>query len=161
MTEQSLYLDEDVPYTPLAYLDNTPVLELLTAKPYGLLPLLSEEVRLPQGSDAKFLAKATMRQRANRHVFGESAAADDTFTVHHYARPVRYDVAGFVEKNADRLSRNVHELLADADDERTRSLFPRLSQTDGGRQSTVEEQFRAQLTQLMTTLDQAQPHFIR
>ena len=40
-----------------------PLVELLQGKPYGLMCLLDEEVRVPQGSDAKFLAKASERQR--------------------------------------------------------------------------------------------------
>jgi myosin-7 len=33
----------------VAFIDNKPVVELLSLKPYGLLNLLDEEVRMPQG----------------------------------------------------------------------------------------------------------------
>ena len=41
-------------------------LELLSSKPYGLMNLLDEEVRMPQGGDDKYLAKITERQRSSR-----------------------------------------------------------------------------------------------
>ena len=41
--EESLYQEEGVPFDKIPFLDNGPVLELLTAKPYGLLNLLDEE----------------------------------------------------------------------------------------------------------------------
>ena len=38
--------------------------------------------------------------------------------------PQVYDSRGMVEKNADRLSRNLYDLLASASDVRTRAVFP-------------------------------------
>ena len=47
----------------MPFLDNGPVIELLSSKPYGLMNLLDEEVRMPQGGDDKYLAKIADRQR--------------------------------------------------------------------------------------------------
>ena len=43
--EESLYQAEGVPFDKVPFLDNGPVIELLSAKPYGLMNLLDEEVR--------------------------------------------------------------------------------------------------------------------
>ena len=61
--EESLYVAEGAPFDKVPFLDNTPVLELLSAKKpqLGVLILLDEEVRTPQGSDAKWLAKIDVR----------------------------------------------------------------------------------------------------
>ena len=72
-----------------------------------------------------------------------------------------------VEKNADRLSRNLRELLSAAADARTQALFPAHLESADRRGSTkrmpssVGEKFRSQLTQLMTTVEKTQPFFIR
>ena len=73
----------------MPFLDNTPVLELLSAKKpqLGVLILLDEEVRTPQGSDAKWLAKISERHGANP-VFGSGSGAGCngfSFLIRHYA----------------------------------------------------------------------------
>ena len=73
-----------------------------------------------------------------------------------------YDTRGFVEKNADKLSRNLYALLAGAAEGRTRALFPPKSDAEAGKKaSTVAEKFRGQLTKLMTTVERTRPFFIR
>ena len=75
---------------------------------------------------------------------------------------VPYDTRGFVEKNADKLSRNLYALLAGAAEARTRALFPPKSDAEAGKKaSTVAEKFRGQLTKLMTTVERTRPFFIR
>ena len=66
-----------------------PLIELIAAKPYGLMNLLDEEVRMPQGSDDKYLAKIVERQRASK-AFGApgdtTAIRPNTFLIRHYER---------------------------------------------------------------------------
>ena len=126
--------------------------------------LLDEEVRVPQGSDDKFLAKISERQRAHA-AFGApgdtTAIRAGTFLIRHYAGDVMYTARGLVEKNADRLSRNLYDLLAGASDERTRAIFPPRDERQAGKVSTVGEKFRGQLAKLMGTVERTQPFFIR
>ena len=87
--EESLYVAEGAPFDKVPFLDNTPVLELLSAKKpqLGVLILLDEEVRTPQGSDAKWLAKISERHGANP-VFGSGSGAGCngfSFLIRHYA----------------------------------------------------------------------------
>jgi myosin heavy subunit len=86
----------------------------------------------------------------------------NAFLIKHYAGDVSYDCRGMVEKNADRLSRNLYQLLSEAAEPRTRSLYPpKDEKTAGSKASTVGEKFRSQLTQLMTTVEGTTPFFIR
>ena len=89
------------------------MLDLLSAKPYGLLLLLDEEVRVPQGADSKWLGKCAERH-AGCGAYGGPVEVQNAcgFVVRHYAGAVTYDCRGMVEKNADRLSRNLHDALA-------------------------------------------------
>ena len=157
---------------------------------YGLMNLLDEEVRVPQGGDAKFLDKVVDRQRSSK-AFGAPGdmphIRPNTFLIRHYAGDVLYDINGLVEKNADRLSRNLYDsslwplmtrgmpssphipwwprvrydLLANASDGRTRAIFPTRDPKAAGKVSTVGEKFRGQLNKLMVTVERTQPFFIR
>ena len=142
---------------------------LLSSKPHGLLNLLDEEVRIPQGSDLKWLAKCADKHAGHVAYGGPKVTQKSSaFLVRHYAGAVTYDVTAMVEKNADRLSRNLNDLLSSAADARTQALFPQL--VDGSKDrrgsagrmaSTVGEKFRSQLTKLMGTVERTQPYFIR
>jgi myosin heavy subunit len=67
---------------------------------------------MPKGSDSTFAAK--LRQHHSGHPrFGQAAGAaaraapGDDFTVQHYAGPVTYSAAKFLDKNRDTLSKGV------------------------------------------------------
>ena len=113
--EESLYTSEGVPFKPVPFLDNGPVLELLSSKPYGLLNLLDEEVRVPQGGDFKWVGKCAEKHGGNPAYSGPAQTQlSHAFVVRHYAGEVVYDCRGMLEKNADRLSRNLYTLLSQA-----------------------------------------------
>ena len=61
--EESVYLSEGVPYEAVPFIDNQPVLDTIEKKPQGLLCLLDDEVKLPEGSDGQWLSKAEDRHR--------------------------------------------------------------------------------------------------
>ena len=150
--EESLYQSEGVPFTKVPFIDNAPVIALLSAKPIGLMNLLDEEVRMPQGGDDKYLAKIVERQAGSRVFAGPGEVQSihaSAFLVRHYAGEVVYDCRGMVEKNADRLSRNLHEMLSSAADARTRAIFPAKDERSAGKVTTVGEKFRGQLNRLM------------
>ena len=166
--ELDVYRAEGVPFEPIAFVDNAPVLALLSSKPRGLLNLLDEEVRIPQGSDLKWLAKCA-DAHATHPAFGGPKVTQraSAFLVRHYAGQVTYEVTAMVEKNADRLSRNLSDLLSSSADARTKALFPQQADAQdrrgsaGRMASTVGEKFRSQLTRLMTTVEKTRPFFIR
>merc|ERR1712166_366408 len=55
--EEELYRTEGVEYTPVAFIDNQPVLNLIEIKQKGILVMLDEEITAPNGSDERFLSK--------------------------------------------------------------------------------------------------------
>jgi myosin heavy subunit len=90
------------------------VLGAIESKPSGVLAILDEENRLPRGTNEGFLTKLLAQAakdkaqvlqapdaKAQRKNAGGNAAR--VFTVVHYAGPVTYDSAGFLEKNKDLL----------------------------------------------------------
>ena len=74
------------------FLDNGPVIELLASKPYGLMNLLDEEVRMPQGGDDKYLAKIAERQRQSQ-VFAGPGEVQSIHASAFLARHSKYTVA--------------------------------------------------------------------
>ena len=118
---------------------------------------------MPQGGDDKYLAKIATRQAACPAFGppGENHVPADAFLIRHYAGEVVYSSRGLVEKNADRLSRNLYDLLAGATDVRMRTIFPVRDEKTAGRVSTVGEKFRGQLAKLMKSVSATQPFFIR
>ena len=54
------------------FIDNQPMIELITKKPYGVLPMLDDELIVPDGSDKGFLAKLN-KQHKNNKVFGKTS----------------------------------------------------------------------------------------
>ena len=106
------------------------------------------QVRMPQGGDDKYLAKITERQRSSR-VFagpGENTHIHSAaFLVKHYAGDVVYDVRGMLEKNADRLSRNLYMLLTAATNPRTAAIFPERDERTAGKVSTLTVRVRVRL----------------
>lgn len=101
------------------------------------------------------------------------------FSVHHYAGPVEYDTANFLEKNKDELPKETTDLLISS----SHPLLPALgnilranSATSGETTSrkqqlkrtssslmreSVGSQFRRQLSELRDRIEQTTPHYVR
>ena len=66
--EQRLYEAEGISLsTALVFTDNAPTLAVLLGKPRGLLALLDEECRLPNGADKKYAENAAKALQAAGH----------------------------------------------------------------------------------------------
>jgi hypothetical protein len=162
--EERTYLSEEVPYEPVLFIDNQPVLDLLEKKPYGLLNLLDEEVRLPKGEDSKWLAKCTTNHAANNNFTGASKLGQHSktsFQIMHYAGSVVYDALHFCDKNKDNLHRNMYDLMSKTSGHANmKVIFPERDNNPKTFESLCGF-FRKQLTNLMGVCDTTEPHYIR
>jgi myosin heavy subunit len=74
----------------------------LIEKKLGVLALLDEECRFPNGSDKSFLTKlhkvAETDERYKEYYFSTKLTASVGFGVNHYAGPVDYNVKDFLTK---------------------------------------------------------------
>jgi myosin heavy subunit len=61
--EEETYITEEIPYEPVVFIDNQPVLDLIEKKPHGILIMLDEEVIVPKGSDLQWLKKSSQYQK--------------------------------------------------------------------------------------------------
>lgn len=187
-TEEAEYKMQEVQYETVPYIDNQDILDLIESKkPPGIFALMEDEIYLPRATDLTLLQKLT-KSFTGAKVFGQSrnSGADrfsqplgDTgraaFTVAHYAGPVLYQVAGFLEKNKDQLFEGLSDFLQN--DSQHQFISKVLFQPNPDKEAEPEQRgrgkkgklraesqatkFSSQLGDLMQTLERSDPHYIR
>uniref|UniRef100_A0A4W6DVE4 non-specific serine/threonine protein kinase n=1 Tax=Lates calcarifer TaxID=8187 RepID=A0A4W6DVE4_LATCA len=182
--EQDEYLNEEVDARMIEYEDNRPLLDLFLQKPMGMLSLLDEESRFPQGTDQTLVEK--FEDNLKTKSFWRPKRVDLGFGIHHYAGKVMYNAAGFLAKNRDMLPADIVLLLRSSENELVRKLVthpltktgkedkwkrnkkevvfytpyhPR--ETTNMRTQTVASYFRYSLMDLLSKMVAGQPHFVR
>ncbi|KYO42746.1 myosin-IIIb-like [Alligator mississippiensis] len=178
--EQAAYREEELPWETIAFTNNQPILDLLLAKPLGLLSLLDEQSRFPQATDKTFVDKLNSSFKGNVH-FQLVRGRVPSFSILHYAGKVQYSASGFLEKNRDTLPANIRGLfinsitpllsvLFTATISRTGTLMPHIKAKvplgagdnfNNTRKQSVGAQFRHSLSVLMERMYSATPHFVR
>ncbi|OPJ75468.1 myosin-IIIb-like [Patagioenas fasciata monilis] len=177
--EQATYKEEELPWETITFNNNEPVLNLLLAKPLGLLSLLDEQSAFPQATDKTFVDKLNNTFKGNLH-FQPGRGHVLGFSIAHYAGKVQYAAEGFLEKNRDTLPANVHGLfinsitpllsvLFTATVSRTGTLMPHVKakiipgvdKFNSTRKQSAGAQFRHSLMVLMERMYSASPHFVR
>jgi hypothetical protein len=178
--EQTLYESEGITISSTAFADNQPTLDLLEAKIVGVFSMCDEEISVPRGSDDGMLQKI-LQKHAGKHPNLLKPKAKDckdhlkSFGILHYAGPVYYNVANFLEKNKDQVHADIVGVLRSSTLPLVQQLFEAPaadapSKASRGRAATVAKksaaktlgaQFKQQLSELMETLNATSPHFIR
>ncbi|NXD05164.1 MYO3B protein, partial [Certhia familiaris] len=108
--EQAAYKEEGLPWETITFNNNEPILNLLLAKPLGLLSLLDEQSAFPQATDKTFVDKLNSSFKGNLH-FQPARGHILGFSIIHYAGKVQYAAGGFLEKNRDTLPASVRKLF--------------------------------------------------
>jgi len=164
--EQAEYASEGIEWEHIDFFNNKTVCELIETKQKkrpGILSLLDEECSLlGKVSDLTLLKKLDNVLRDHPQ-YVEVKTSPHHFVVKHYAGEVRYTATGFLDKAKDTLFRDLIEAIGNTShNEFIRSLFPETKvERDQKRPPTVGIQFRAQMLQLVETLEQCVPHYIR
>ncbi|KAM6231952.1 unconventional myosin-Vb-like [Spheniscus humboldti] len=182
--EQEEYVTEEIPWVFVDFCDNQPCIELIEGR-LGILDLLNEECKMPQGSDRSWAQKLYQTHLSSSH-FQKPKRPTNAFVVCHFAGKVEYQCDGFVEKNRDAVPEELVGLLRASKSALLTELF--LEEGDGpvslqsrrssgprmaGRPSrrslpssqkskkSISSQFKASLNRLMETLGSTTPHYIR
>ena len=142
---------------------------------------VDEECAVPKGSDEKLISKLNQifdENHTTKSVFYQrNYKAPLCFTVRHFAGDVHYDATGFLEKNKDALAESLVSLMlsssltlltADYTFQPTASApaanaeaAPPSGKAKKASKSTLSTKFKADLDNLMSTLKQTVPHFVR
>ncbi|GBG34514.1 Myosin-1 [Hondaea fermentalgiana] len=160
--EEKVYESEGIDFQHVEYKDSQVVLDLIQGRPHGILLMIDDEIRIPEGSEAAFMNKIeTMYKRHPKFQTDKHRRLENSlsFEIAHYAGVVKYNADGFMEKNTDTLFQDAYDMLASSEFEAISELFPEL---DGRRQLvSLSTQFRRSLNSLMETLDETNSRYIR
>lgn len=181
--EQADYEKEDIDWSYIEFPDNQDIVDLISKRHIGILSLIDEECLIPRATDSSFASKLYQRWESHeKFAATRIQVAAGTFTIQHYAGPVCYSSAGFLEKNKDQLHQEVLDLLntsrnpfiqtictisnTSVHDVKPSSKFRKIKpgkNREGSAIATtsVGSQFKLQLVELLATIEQTSPHYIR
>ena len=114
----------EVEVADMSEIDNSECIELMEAKPHGILSVLNEECVVPKGSDKSFLDKVFQQQMTNKRL-KRPLKQKDAFQISHFAGLVTYTSAGILDKNKDPVSEDLMVLLKGSDEPTVRTLSRR------------------------------------
>ncbi|XP_034544503.1 myosin-9-like isoform X2 [Notolabrus celidotus] len=181
--EQEEYQREGIEWSFIDFgLDLQPCIDLIEkhAGPPGILALLDEECWFPKATDKSFVEKVVQEQGSNPKFQKPKKLKDDVdFCIIHYAGKVDYKADEWLMKNMDPLNECVATLLNQSGDKFIGDLWrdmDRIVGLDKGAMSdsmhgafktrkgmfrTVGQLYKEQLGNLMTTLRNTNPNFVR
>jgi len=112
----------DVEYQPR--FNSQRVVDMIMAKPHGMIPLLDDECKFPKGSDENFVQHAALNH-SKKGIYLKAQHKDrQEFGVKHYAGSVWYGADGFLHKNRWLDSQVIHSLLRRSKDAAIQFMFP-------------------------------------
>ncbi|EFN63513.1 Myosin-XV [Camponotus floridanus] len=174
--EQQEYAKEKIDWTTINYTDNLPVIHLIAKKPVGILHLLDDESNFPKATDLSFLEKCHYNH-ALSELYSRPRMNSAEFAIRHYAGQVWYNVEGFLDKNRDTLRPDVVELLISSKISMVSKMFQHVRTTHEAnktvnkpngrfvtmkpRTPTVSARFHDSLQQLLESMSQCNPWFVR
>ncbi|KAH9517053.1 hypothetical protein DERF_007753 [Dermatophagoides farinae] len=174
--EHAEYMKEKVEWKNIEYPDNQLIINLISKKPIGILPLLEDESNFPKASDNSFLEKCHYNHALNE-IYSRARMNALEFGIKHFEGQVWYNIEGFLEKNRNILKVDIVDALQSTKMPIMNKIFYYARElTDNGRQSqridnrfitmkprapTVSARFQESLINLFEIVSQTNPWFIR
>lgn len=162
--EQEQYEKEGIVWTNINYVDNQENLDMIGLRPMNLLSLIDEESRFPKGTDITLLSKLNNNHASKSCYINPKSSHEHRFGVRHFAGDVFYTVEGFLDKNRDKLTADVKDMIIESSNDFLKNLFTvEFSSSQSGSRKTVSlsHQFKTSLESLMKTLYACHPFFVR
>ncbi|KAF7249127.1 Unconventional myosin-XV [Varanus komodoensis] len=170
---QEEYQQEDLLWNPVSTMSTESCLNLLSAKPHGILRILDDQTLLSQATDHTFLQKCHYHH-ASSPWYVKPKLPLPVFTVQHYAGPVTYQVHKFLNKNHDQLRPEVLDIFSQSHLKLVSSLFERVKEKQSSHRepgfriqgpkhqtSTLVSRFQQSLQELTAKLDRSHIFFVR
>ncbi|KAM9844223.1 unconventional myosin-XV [Aulostomus maculatus] len=174
--EQEEYSREQIPWQDIPFNDNQPCMDLIAAKPHGILRILDDQSCFPQATDHTFLQKCHYHH-GNNPLYVKPKMPHPEFTIKHFAGRVSYQVYKFLDKNYDQVRQDVLDLFIQSKNKMVSNLFlahaELMGQARGGhvRKSstvtrkyqapTVSSKFQQSLLELVEKMERCNPFFVR
>lgn len=175
--EQEEYQREGIEWQFIDFgLDLQPTIDLIE-KPMGILSLMDDECLFPKATDKSFVEKLKLNHAQHPKFIVPDFKAASNFAVMHYAGRVDYLADQWLMKNMDPLNENVVQLLQNSSDPFVVNIWKdaefagigstEMNETAFGMRAkkgmfrTVGQLYKEQLTRLMQSLRNTEPHFVR
>merc|ERR1719244_350246 len=177
VVEQEEYVSEGIDWVMVDFGMDLQACIIMFEKPMGLWAILEEESLFPKATDKSFEEKLKA-SLGKLPIFLKPASKTDKnahFAISHYAGVVNYNVTGWLEKNKDPVNETVVELFKSTssckllvhlwrDHPGQPTTAPKeegKKKKKGGGGKTVSSVYLVSLGELMTTLYNCEPHFVR
>merc|ERR1711988_1696190 len=177
VVEQEEYVEEGIDWVMVDFGMDLQAAIIMFEKPMGLWAILEEESLFPKATDKSFEEKLKA-SLGKLPIFLKPASKTDKnahFGISHYAGIVNYNVTGWLEKNKDPVNDTAVEVFKStskcellvllwADHPGQPTTAPKdegKKKKKGGGGKTVSSVYLVSLTELMTTLHNCAPHFVR
>eukprot|EP00035_Acanthoeca_spectabilis_P020591 m.433685 g.433685 ORF g.433685 m.433685 type:complete len:1351 (-) comp17608_c0_seq1:6494-10546(-) len=164
--EQDEYKREGIEWDFIDFgLDLQPTIDCISGK-QGLLLILDEQSIFPKATDKTLVQKFDQCQKAHPSYVPTNLKMKGDFAVRHYAGEVVYSIDGWLFKNRDPLNDNVVSLLKESTSAFMKTLWSTSapvpqSARQRGALRTVAGIYVTQLKELMETLNNTTPNFVR
>merc|ERR1719290_277739 len=177
VVEQEEYVKEGIDWVMVDFGMDLAAAIIMFEKPMGIWAILEEESLFPKATDKSFEEKLKA-SLGKLPVFLKPASKTDKnahFGISHYAGVVNYNVTGWLEKNKDPVNETVVELFKSGsscqllvhlwrDHPGQPTTAPKeegKKKKKGGGGKTVSSVYLVSLGELMVTLHNCEPHFVR
>ena len=170
--EQREYEEEGIEWSYIEFVDNQDVLDIIEgcgaqrARHAGIMDLLDESCKFPRATNSDFAQKlysSDFISKSSR--FSRPKLGDGEFIIQHYAGKVQYNTLNFLEKNKDFIVVEHQKLLKGSSEAFVQGLCADdqegLSGAQSSKFSSVSSRFSKQLRELMLSLQEMEPHYIR
>lgn len=107
----------------VSFRTNQEVIELLFGKPVGMFNLLDEESKFHRSSPLSLIQKFNQHCASNSHFEKSRQTSQPFFIIKHYAGPVKYNAAGFLDKNRNALPSLILQCLQSSAEPLIGTLF--------------------------------------
>ncbi|XP_041673445.1 unconventional myosin-XV [Cheilinus undulatus] len=174
--EQEEYSREQIPWQDIPFSDNQPCIDLIAAKPHGILRILDDQSCFPQATDHTFLQKCHYHHGHNP-LYQKPKMPLPEFTIKHFAGRVTYQVYKFLDKNYDQVRQDVLDLFVQSKNKMVSNLFLVHAEVTGQQRGghmkksstvtrkyqapTVSSKFQQSLLELVEKMERCNPFFVR
>uniref|UniRef100_G3PWG5 Myosin XVAb n=1 Tax=Gasterosteus aculeatus TaxID=69293 RepID=G3PWG5_GASAC len=164
------YMREQIKWQQQTFSHNQACLDLIAAKPHGILRILDDQCGFPQATDHTFLQKCHYHH-GNNPLYARPKMPQPEFTLKHFAGKVTYQVHKFLDKNFDMVRQDVLDLFIQSKNRMVSGLFLKHSEsTSNARRSsaarrhqanTVSAKFQSSLQDLLEKMERCNSYFVR
>ncbi|XP_066141982.1 unconventional myosin-Ib isoform X1 [Euwallacea fornicatus] len=155
--EQEEIVKEGLEWTKIDFFNNIAICQLLEHENHGILTLL-EEPHIH--SDDAYLGRLEQCCSGHTHCLID---VPNSFQIRHFAGPVSYKIASFIEKNRDNLPKEHSKAMFKCELNIMQELFPEGNpkRCSLKRRVSIATQIQVSLNALLNNLENRQSHYIR